>query len=68
MLPDVRLALIVLVVDEPAMTDLSPELLNEKLKGWFKVNEAPASLLGLYPLINALALTVAVLVKVKAPV
>ena len=65
-MPDVRVALIVLVVDEPAMTDLSPELLNEKLKGWFKINEAPASLLGLYPFMYAFALTTALLSSVIA--
>jgi hypothetical protein len=54
----------VLVVDEPATTDLFPELVKEKSKGWLSVNVALASPLGLYPVMNALALTVALLVSV----
>ena len=67
-LPETNVALIVLVTDEPAITDLSPELESEKSNGWLTVNEALASPLGLYPLINALALTTALLVRVIAPV
>jgi hypothetical protein len=59
--------LIELVTEEPAVTDLSPELAREKLKGWVTVNEALASALGLYPFLKALALTVALLAKVMAP-
>jgi hypothetical protein len=67
-LPETNVALIELVTDEPAITDLSPELESEKSNGWLTVNEALASPLGLYPLMNALALTTALLVRVMAPV
>ena len=67
-LPETNVALIVLVTDEPAITDLSPELESEKSNVWLTVNEALASPLGLYPLMNALALTTALLVRVMAPV
>jgi hypothetical protein len=67
-LPETNVALIELVTDEPAVTDLSPELESEKSNGWLTVNEALASPLGLWPLLNALALTVALLVRVMAPV
>jgi len=56
-----------LVTEEPAKTDLSPELDREKLKGWVTVNEALASALALDPLLNALAFTVALLVRVMFP-
>ena len=68
MLPDAKLVLIELVTEEPAMTELFPELAREKLKGWVTINEALASPLGLDPLLNALAFTVALLVKLIAPV
>jgi hypothetical protein len=45
--PETNVALIELVTDEPAVTDLSPELESEKLNGWLTVNEALASPLGL---------------------
>jgi hypothetical protein len=38
--------LIEFVTEDPAMTDTSPELETEKLKGWVTVNEALASALG----------------------
>jgi hypothetical protein len=60
--------LIEFVVEDPAMTDTSPELETEKLKGWVTVNEALASALALDPVLNALAFTVALVVKVIAPV
>jgi hypothetical protein len=60
--------LIELVTEEPAKTDLSPELAREKLNGWVTVNDALVSALALDPLLNALAFTVALLVKVIAPV
>ena len=60
--------LIELVTEDPAMTDLSPELVRVKLKGWLMVNEALASALALAPLLNALAFTVALLVRVMVPV
>jgi hypothetical protein len=66
-LPDVKAALMELVTEEPAKTDLSPELDREKLKGWVTVNEALASALALDPLLNALAFTVALLVRVMLP-
>jgi hypothetical protein len=67
-LPETNVALIELFTDEPAVTDASPELESEKSNGWLTVNEALASALGLYPLMNALALTTALLVRVMAPV
>jgi hypothetical protein len=67
-LPDTSVALIALVTDEPAVTDLFPELATEKSNGALIVNEALASPLGLYPLLNAFALTTALLVRVIAPV
>jgi hypothetical protein len=65
--PEARVALMELVTEEPATTDLSPELAKEKLNGWVTVNEALASALALYPLLNALAFTVALLVRVMVP-
>ena len=62
------MVLIELVTEDPATTDLSPELAREKLKGWVTVKEALASALALDPLLNALAFTVALLVRVMAPV
>ena len=50
------------------MTDISPELDTEKLKGWLTVNEVLASALALDPLLKAFAFTVALFVKVIAPV
>jgi len=67
-LPETNVALITFVTDEPAVTDLSPELESEKSNIWLTVNEALASPLGLYPLLNAFALTTAPLVRVIAPV
>jgi len=46
-LPEINAALIALVTDEPAVTDLSPELESEKLNGWLIVNEALDSPLAL---------------------
>ena len=59
-----------MVTEDPALTDLSPEFETEKLKGWVTVNEALASALALDPdpFLNALALTVVLLVRVMAPV
>jgi hypothetical protein len=45
--PETNTTLIELVTDEPAITDLSPELESEKSNGWLTVNEALASPLGL---------------------
>ena len=63
------MAEIELVTEEPATTDLSPELDSEKLNGKLvMVSDALASALALYPLLNALAFTVALLVRVMVPV
>ena len=59
--------LIELVTEEPALTEISPELEAEKLKVWFIVNEALASVLAFNPLLNAFALTTALLVRVMGP-
>ena len=56
------------VTDDPALTDLFPELDREKLKGWLMVNDALASALASDPLLKAFALTVAPLVRVMVPV
>jgi hypothetical protein len=66
-LPDVKVALIELATEAPALTDLSPELDREKLKGWVTVKEALASALALAPLLNALAFIVALFVRVTVP-
>jgi hypothetical protein len=67
-LPETNVALIALVTDEPAITDWLPELLSEKSNGWVTVKDALASALGLYPLLNAFALTTALFVRVMAAV
>jgi hypothetical protein len=65
--PEAKVVLIELLTEEPATTDMPPELDTEKLKNW---NKALASALALDPdpFLNALALTVALLVRVIAPV
>jgi hypothetical protein len=68
-LPDTNPAPIVLVTDEPAVTDLFPELLREKSKDetlW--VNQALASELGVILLLNPSAFTREVAVRVKGAV
>jgi hypothetical protein len=67
-LPETKAVLIELVTEDPAMTDIFPELDTEKLKGWLMVNEALASTLALAPVLNAFAFTVALVVKIIAPV
>ena len=70
MLPDTNAALIVLAIDEPAVTDLLPELPSEKSKedvAIIIVNDALACALGLKPLLNPIALTTALLATGKAP-
>jgi hypothetical protein len=67
-LPVVKAVLIELVTEDPAMTDVPPELDKEKLKGWVTVNEALASALALDPVLNAFAFTVALVVKAIEPV
>ena len=67
-MPEAKVVLIKLVTEEPATTDIFPALDTEKLKGWLTLNEALASVLALDPLLNALAFTTALLVKVIAPV
>ena len=56
-----------LVTEEPATTEMSPELDREKPKGWLTVNEPLASALALDPVLNAFAFTVVLVVKVIAP-
>jgi hypothetical protein len=68
-LPDTNAALIVLGTDEPAVTDLFPELVREKSKAeTLFVNQALATALGVMPLLNASALTRAVAVSMKGAV
>jgi hypothetical protein len=67
-LPETNVALIKLVTDEPAITDLSPELPSEKLKPSSIVNQALASELGVDPLLNALAFTRVVAATTKGAV
>ena len=67
-LPETNVALMALVTEDPATTDLLPELASEKSNVWLTVSEALASALGLYPLLNALALTTALFLRVIAPV
>ena len=62
------MVLIEFVTEDPAITDIFPELAREKLKGWLTVKEALPSALALEPLLNALAFTVALVVKFIAPV
>jgi hypothetical protein len=65
--PELKVAVMVLAIADPATTDLSPELESAKLNIGVIVKDALASALGLDPFLKALALTVALLVKVKAP-
>ncbi len=65
--PDANEAVIESLPEEPAVSAILPELDREKSKGWVTVNEALAWALGLYPLSNAAALTIALLVNVIAP-
>jgi hypothetical protein len=67
-LPEAKVALMELIAEDPAVTDWFPELAREKLKVWVIVNEALGSALAVYPFLNALAFTVALLVRVIAPV
>ena len=62
------MVLIELVADDPATTDIFPELDTEKLKGWLMVNEPLASGLALDPLLNPFAFTTVLLVNAIAPV
>jgi hypothetical protein len=66
-LPDAKVVLIELVTEDPATTEMSPELDREKPKGWLTVNEPLASALALDPVLNAFAFTVVLVVKVIAP-
>jgi hypothetical protein len=65
--PELKVAVMVLVTEDPATTDLSPELESAKLNIGVIVKDALASALGFDPFLKAFALTVALLVKVKAP-
>ena len=53
--------------EEPAVTDWLPALLNEKSKALLRLNDALATALGVYPVMNAFAFTVALFVSVIAP-
>jgi hypothetical protein len=64
-LPDTNAVLIVFVTDEPAVTDLLPELLREKSNETSFVNHALACELGVIPLLKAWALTSEVAVRLK---
>ena len=68
MLPDTNAALIVFVTDEPAVTELFPELLREKSKEVSFVNQALACELGVILLLNASAFTSVVAVRPKGAV
>src|SRR6266508_3366851 len=63
---EVKLAMIELVTEEPAVTDLSPELESEKSREDATVNDAPVSELAELVL-KALPLTTADAVSVMAP-
>jgi hypothetical protein len=69
-LPDVRVVVIELVSAVPAVTEPFPELLIEKSKsgGTVTVKAALAVALGLEPVLKAMAFTIALFVKVIAPV
>ena len=56
-----------MVTEDPATTDIFPELASEKPNGWVSVNEALVWALALDPLLNALACIVALLVRVMVP-
>jgi len=66
-LPETNVEVIVLDTEEPAITDWLPALLNEKSKALLRLNDALATALGLYPVMNATAFTVALFVSVMAP-
>ncbi len=66
--PEIKDAVIELETEEPALTKTLPELDKEKLKAEVTVNDVLAIALGLYPLLNAAALRVPLLVNVIAPV
>jgi hypothetical protein len=66
--PETNVTTIELVTEEPATSDLSPELVREKLKGWVILNDALVSALGFDSLLKAFALITALLVNVIAPV
>jgi hypothetical protein len=70
LVPEVKVGVIVFEPDEPAFTEIAPEFESEKSNGcgWFTVKDALAWALGLYPLLNAAALTTALFVRVMAPV
>jgi hypothetical protein len=64
-LPDTKVVPIVLVAEDPAMTDWSPELTSEKLNIGVIVKDALLSVLGLWSALKAFAFTVALLVSMK---
>jgi len=64
--PEAKLAMIELVTEEPAVTDLFPELESEKSKEDATVNDAPVSELAEL-ILKALPLTTADAVSVMGP-
>ena len=67
-LPDAKVALTVLLPEDPAVSETALELEIEKSKGCMTENKASTSGLALYPLLNALPLIIALLFTVKVPV
>jgi hypothetical protein len=63
--PDSNPALITLVTDEPAVSDLFPVLLREKSNAASFVNQALTCGLGVIPFLNAWAFTSEVAVRAK---
>jgi len=61
--PDTNAAVIVLVTDEPVVTDLLPGLLREKSNEESFVNQALTCELGVIPLLNAWPFTSDVAVR-----
>jgi hypothetical protein len=66
-LPELRVAVMLLDDEEPAVTETLPELASEKSKDWVTVRKALASELSAYPLLKAFAFTVVLLVKLSGP-
>src|SRR6266576_645166 len=67
-LPDAKVAVMELFAEDPAVTEIAPELLIEKSKGCVTENKASTSGLALYPFLNAFVFTVALFFTVTVPV
>lgn len=67
-MPEVKVALIGLVTEEPAVTNLFPELLSKKSNEASLVNQALTCELGVMPLLNACVFTSEVAVRAKGAV